>query len=776
MASSSVARISVPSFKDRLPQPCVVFSGGGRSSRGEFRRGGDDAVAGKEPSPPPSPCSSCSDVTFSPVEPPSPACSTRRQRVLDRWASHKAREIVTTVERQAHEAELFALSAASEPVSARAATFRQRESPTGVQPPTPNEVSPSAGCGEVNDLPRNVRASLLIQMWRELEADGGIASTPRTVAAGVGGSLVTGSAGREFFSAEEPCGSPEACDDSEWGAEVTDSSKHSIGLADGDTKHVEDLAERHSSRAETQSSSVHGTGENEPLANDRSLLSEKNIDSLLLKGAAHQLRRWRKIDDLLARMRQKRQQELGRLLDCHPVSKFPHRSRIQAMLRFWGPHRLLMMQRQELHDSTALELDSLRQRSSTICFLRERFSSLCRQGNNMRQAADGKGADTLSQDNPLGLNYTVTADQPTTVSPQDQEATVANDSQTMLEENLSRTSSQGLQEDCQTPFSWQDNNIQISNIDWQMAIDSTNLESWEGDLVTEESDFESRKALEDASSTWANNASHTHIGLENYRQATCYGSDENYPDTREIQELLQRKPVSTSLASNFRVIMDRLVLSLLQRQQSMDQSIAEEELEPVQRQDDGFIYADQAASSMPLSCQIFRSPVSGQGSCLTYQSSHHFETELMHDLRNDVAEIHHEMGELRKMLETCMNGQSKLQNLIREELESRICCILPSGHQQEREIVVFAMKGKLILFFTGVGTCALATNVRKSCNGALEDVQSAGHRLMTSLGHFLRRLVPKLKAISFVNRHLKSLLSFSPEIRARVMQMRLAMQ
>jgi hypothetical protein len=98
------------------------------------------------------------------------------QKILDRWAAHQAREIVTTIERQAHEAELSALSSTIPPVSDRARCFIYRREPS----PTPSDVSTcSAPAVSYGDVPQTVRASSLIQMWRDLEA-----STPRGIPCG----------------------------------------------------------------------------------------------------------------------------------------------------------------------------------------------------------------------------------------------------------------------------------------------------------------------------------------------------------------------------------------------------------------------------------------------------------------------------------------------------------------------------------------------------------------------------------------------------------------
>jgi hypothetical protein len=84
--------------------------------------------------------------------------------------------MVTTIERQAHEAELSALSSTTPPVSDRARRFIHRREPS----PTPSDISTcSAPAVAYGDVPQTVRASSLIQMWRDLEA-----STPRGVPCG----------------------------------------------------------------------------------------------------------------------------------------------------------------------------------------------------------------------------------------------------------------------------------------------------------------------------------------------------------------------------------------------------------------------------------------------------------------------------------------------------------------------------------------------------------------------------------------------------------------
>lgn len=88
-------------------------------------------------------------------------------RIVDRWAARQARNMIATIEPQAHKAELSALSTTSQRVSTRAAAFLRETSPS---PSSLSECSSSAGNV---DLGPNVRTSSLIQMWREMEAEAG---------------------------------------------------------------------------------------------------------------------------------------------------------------------------------------------------------------------------------------------------------------------------------------------------------------------------------------------------------------------------------------------------------------------------------------------------------------------------------------------------------------------------------------------------------------------------------------------------------------------------
>lgn len=46
--------------------------------------------------------------------------------------------------------------------------------------------------------------------------------------------------------------------------------------------------------------------------------------------------------------------------------------------------------------------------------------------------------------------------------------------------------------------------------------------------------------------------------------------------------------------------------------------------------------------------------------------------EAMNDLRSDMAQIHHEINELRKLVENCMEWQANLQHSIKQEVSEAV--------------------------------------------------------------------------------------------------------
>ncbi|CAA6668668.1 unnamed protein product [Spirodela intermedia] len=508
--------------------------------------------------------------------------------------------------------------------------------------------------GTAASFRRELKEIVKDRMWRELEADAGQVHSPPSGGVSRGENLVPLSKG-DFSSGEESCGRTEACDGSKWEPEHIGPNKSSGGSSDGAKELSLDIVKTHSSEFEIRNYPANCCENKEYLAH------EEFADGAFLRGTIHHFMGWKKIDNLLARMRQERQSELNKLKLNYHVSRFSHRSWIQALLRFRHADRLLRIAHQQFRDSTDLELDSLRQRGSTIWFLREKFSP--------------RNQHTINADQVVGASSHM-GDKSTIASKGDQEATATRDFKSMLKkENTPHSTGEGPQENIQSSaLSQQKGILEITNISCERATDSSNLDNEVEHLATENFEHASLNSVDGCDGTWTSDGSQGKIEWQCQGRSVSPHLNKSYPETTEIHELLLRKPVSTSLTSNFRKTMDRLVLSLLQKQQSMCQAYEDEELLPSQRINGESIDADEVTSSlsiMPLSFQKFHRPEDHQESCITSQPSHQFhDVELIHDLRSDVAEIHQEIVELRILLKNCVDEHSKLKSLIRDEVSS----------------------------------------------------------------------------------------------------------
>ncbi|XP_058072333.1 uncharacterized protein LOC131221181 [Magnolia sinica] len=647
----------------------------------------------------------------------SSATSRRRQsRILDRWAARQAREMITTIERQGHEAEILALFS-THPVSTRAPSFLR-------------ETSPMSSDSSV-EVP-NLRASSLVQMWRELESEARMAKENRS------SSLVSAASGQtnavsttdNASSFEEMSDRSEVCDslddiyDMDWESDrmAPSQPRHSpraLDVGENMSVRVADTIRKLTSHDQACSSlSSDETTHQEQCSGREPLLSRIQSMSDRTDNVSFSLIRNRPLvrgrqatRDLLARMERERQTELARLVELHAVSQFSHRSRIQAMLRFRFLQHSVTVQEQQRPASTAYELDQLHLGSS-IMQLRERFSSGNQQYGSSVPVANSSSSLPLFQNNSVdsecsGLmepypenneylhvaarGQEITLSTPhsllSSIEEQQEEAVQSPDvswqerseldgrqspevasriheATLSVPQSLEYTTIENLQEEAgqSTAVPWEERSS-ASNLDWQgttNAIESLN--SWEGDMMVEESDSDSRQNDGHADRNWLSNASHLQRESSDHRQSTYNDWLESTSDNVEICKLLERRTVSTLLASSFRERMDKLILSYLQRQgnqSNADDAVEEDEEHSVHLQEDREVDNDddQVVSpsvQLPLPSRLFHQQQSRQHSSCAYEPSHHsLEMGLIYELRRDMERLHQEVSELRKSIESC---------------------------------------------------------------------------------------------------------------------------
>ncbi|KAK1278249.1 hypothetical protein QJS04_geneDACA022715 [Acorus gramineus] len=351
-------------------------------------------------------------------------------------------------------------------------------------------------------------------------------------------------------------------------------------------------------------------------------------------------------EEMLVRMEHERGAEIARLSECRIVSGFSHRGKIQSLLRLRSIRRKVEMQDQH-HSPTEVESDQVQQRAM-ILLLRKLFNTDYHQNRNEIQTAESsRNSHKQKQlrDDSIDLYSSDSAGPFMCENRQSDEVFVV-DSEDMR--SRLRLMPPYTSEDLHDEAS------QSSNFTFEDQISSVS----DSDCPVEEVIQKNKLAVTSASpEDW-----------EDRRRALQHDLLEHNSDKSELFELFQRKSVSTLLTSDFRERMNQLILSHLQRHTHTDHSFTEEEedVHPVPRLINEVCNYDQADS---MSWQPDFHPIS-----FIDNSSHHFhDLEHTDELRDKMSRIQHEIGELRKCIESCMDFQAKLQHCIKMEISSAVC-------------------------------------------------------------------------------------------------------
>ncbi|CAL9053499.1 uncharacterized protein LOC103982115 [Musa acuminata AAA Group] len=654
----------------------------------------------------------------------SPVTARKRQsQILDRWAARQAREMVTTIERQAHEAEISALTTVAQPVSARAASLLREASPEPSETCSGSAPASTSGAG---DLPRSVRASSLIQMWRELEAEAGL--TPKHRPASSGGNAENANAaftdepsgvnsdGIENANAaptDEPSAvNSDGVEDSDasgdWESDMTTTATSEpanppSSSNENDKGRVGSIVKMLSSGDRTRSSMAPLNHDTKPMRRENPVTTDKadsfcstGSSSLRLRG----LRGRREMEDLVARMEEERRKELAALADHQCVSRFAHRGRLQSMLRLRSLRRQVTEQDHLRAPARTLELDQSHN-GATISFLRERFNQRGNHSGSRKPTPESSSSVQIqfamdTEDS----GYTCSTDQLTrdnnqyqgTVSPRDSESTPTRTNSPCSRSNDTQEASHSID------GSWDEQNVWMSNIDWQRPADSSLSNGWQGEATVEELESYPQQ---NASSWIDEGPTNSWRQWRVRRRPPCHDLFQNFSDNAEIRDLLERRRVSTSLESDFCNKMNQMLLSFLQRQgkQGFDENFAEnDEDHPCWQQNGEYQNTEQEASVssslIPLQYHTLHHQESWQHNSFAHQSSNNVpDMEAMHKLRSDMAQIHDEISELRKLVKSCMEWQAKLQHSIKQDILDAIFQSTGSGSSLHNLGATSARKG-----------------------------------------------------------------------------------
>ncbi|CAM0905959.1 unnamed protein product [Alopecurus aequalis] len=639
--------------------------------------------------------------SFSDAASVAPAEPTPRRRriILERWAAAAAAVTAsaTPPPRRAREAELSELASATRPVAARAAVFREPS-------PAPSDASSTATAGP--ELPPSgPRASSLIQRWREIESVGPF--TPR--ASGDATSESDGSPrGRVGCIVKKLSGAASLPEE-----EDMEATNNQLPLSQSAPTSPASLAVR--------------------IKNTR----PPKLVVLTVRGR-------RAMEELVARMAHRRRRELAALADRHAVSRFGHKGRIQSMLRL-----KLLRQGDTINDEVwnllrpvrphpprcGPEASAMREDSSKTDLQEANECSL--QNNRIDEQQNDDSSPSVEKSTGLSIENLVNSDclvnrqydeKINTEGNQCQEdcANFVNscvhsqeyskdssftryddhcavyDNQYM--DDISPSTTSTIRELQDTPSSRGDNLREEDNqslngswderalwssLGWPAPVDSMSPDSWNQDTIGDmenhnQTEFNDRPWI-DSPNSWRS----LHIATQ--------ADGQDLSGNTDICNLLESKKVSKSLESDFSNKMNHLLRAILQkqRQQHMIDDFGGYYQEHLYwQQNHESRNEDQEASApcslAPVSHVASHPQESWQHSSFEHQ--HHENQNLLEmevRVRSEMAQIHHEIYELRKLAESCIASQVKMQHSIKEE----VCSALREAGLMPSQPDITAKKG-----------------------------------------------------------------------------------
>ncbi|XP_062187439.1 uncharacterized protein LOC133890850 [Phragmites australis] len=631
------------------------------------------------------------------IPPPQPSSSSaaseptprRRRQILERWAAAAAAVTASAASapadqrRRAREAELSALASATRPVAARAAVFREPS-------PAPSDTSSTAA----PELPpAGPRASSLIQHWREIEAVG--PATPRTCG-----------------------GDPAAASDSDGGSPrgrvgcIVKKLSGASSLPEGE---LDDAAKAELPLSQSAPPSPAPMSD---AAQHSGAINGPRPPQLVVRT----VRGRRAMEELVAKMAHRRKREVAALAERHVVSRFAHRGRIQSMLRLrllrqggtvddvWTllrpvrPH-----QPKHVPEDNTLRNDSRSTDLGEANKYSQQNNGADEQHGDDRVPAEEKsigvcveslvnsdGSGNIQCDEQMKTNenqcqkdcanfciHSQKHSEASSFARYGEHSTIDDNqyvedispSTTSTLHDLRTPSSRGdnLREDNQSlNGSWEERGLWMSGLGWPALIDSMSPDSWHQDAM---GDIENHNQVQFNDRPW--------IDSPNSWRSLCVAPQSDCrPLSRnaDICNLLESKKVSKSLESDFSNKMNQLLLTVLhkQRQQRiMDDFGGYYDERMHWRHNDEIQNADQVVSApcslAPVSHLAAHQQESWQHS--SFGSQHHenqYLLEMEVRVRGEMSQIHHELYELRKLVESCIASQVKIQHSIKEEVCSAL--------------------------------------------------------------------------------------------------------
>uniref|UniRef100_A0A0E0I165 RING-type domain-containing protein n=1 Tax=Oryza nivara TaxID=4536 RepID=A0A0E0I165_ORYNI len=417
----------------------------------------------------------------------------------------------------------------------------------------------------------------------------------------------------------------------------------------------------------------------------------------------------RAMEELVAMMAHCRRCELAAVADRHVVSRFSHKGRIQSMLRL-----RLLRQGFKVKDEVWTLPKPVRPRLpkheheayTTSQCLTQAFLSKCIAGNQHKGgqvlaekstgsverlvSSDGLGneqndgqnsnSENQCQEGCKNMVKLCTQNQeysePSSFVRYDEHSTVDDVSPSTIStlHELCTPSSRGdnlREEDNQSlNGSWEERALWISSLGWPAPVEAMSPDSWNQDEI---GDIENHTQNEFNDRPW--------IDSPNSWRSLCVATQADsgaLSGNADICNLLESKNVSKSLESDFSNKMNNMLLTILrkQRQQHMiDDFEGYYDKRLYWRQNDEQQNADQRVSAQCSLAPVSHLHQQEGWQHSSFEHQHHENQNFLEmevRVRSEMAQVHHEIYELRKLVESCIASQVKIQHSIKEEMCSAL--------------------------------------------------------------------------------------------------------
>ncbi|XP_078427542.1 uncharacterized protein LOC144700040 isoform X2 [Wolffia australiana] len=624
------------------------------------------------------------------------AVRCRHSRLLSRWVARQAEEMITTIERRNRESELMAL-AGLQTVSMLVSTFL-RDSPAetagdAARPPqrdSSTEIDGELARRDLHDAEgegeEGIRSSGGDQAIEFAEGDG-----ERVRQIVQGWTMESGPRQRESRMASQREESPRA----EW---LGETERERVRLV---REWVQMASERREVRAARR------------VERDRPVAGREEIRPENFRGGSVGIRGRQARVDLIRRIVAERQRELQGLSEHRAVSEFPHRNRIQSLLR----GRFLRNEaplRERSPSMATEELGRLR-RGHSFSVLREGFDSGSQDVTSDQMVSDSDDASSIilsnirtdeSEEidrvpidqlaNPMILPV-ATSESMTEASGQPQPR---DDAEPLLQfSEVERSTSESSDSSDVEEFSALVNGEEDitepnqSNLQEITEFESDEAQDLTGQVSDEilQADFVHNSATEtdlhednsgEAVHYWEQGTSDNSLiqGSNPVRRVNRFlPPDDESVYSMELRELHSRRSVSSLLQSGFRESLDQLIQSHVQRQRPE----TDDNPSPTVPEQSEVGQEDQVGPTVRRRIQIPRPPMVPPHP-LWHRDLHRsnwardsirrleIEWEIINDLRADMARLQQGMAHMHRMMEACMDMQLELQRSVRQEVSAAL--------------------------------------------------------------------------------------------------------